>query len=206
MAQICKQLTKNPYRTSFAKGWILLSLCIGCFPPSPRFENYLKCFLQHGPQLYGPYCLERLNRTVQNGARTQPPSWLELQSTRNKSTITLEILLMDGTVKKLQIDSASTANEAVKQLSENMGLIDAFGFSLVVSIYDKIMSLGNGSEHIMDAISNCEQYAKEQGQNERKAVWKLYLRKEMFSTWYDPRQDQLAAQLIYKQVILGDDN
>lgn len=193
-------MTKNPYRTSFAKGWILLSLCIGCFPPSARFEKFLKCFLQHGPELYGPYCENRLNRTLKNGARTQPPSWLELQSTRNKSTITLEIFLMDGSVKKLQIDSASTAGEAVRQLSESMGLIDYFGFSLVISIYDKIMSLGSGSEHIMDAISNCEQYAKEQGQNERKAVWKLYFRKELFSAWYDPQQDQLAARLVYKQV------
>lgn len=92
---------------------------------------------------------------------------------------------MDGGAKKLQIDSGSTAKEAVQQLCENMGLIDYFGFSLVISIYDKIMSLGNGSEHIMDAISNCEQYAKEQGYNERKAPWKMYLRKEMFSTWYD---------------------
>lgn len=141
-----------------------------------------------------------MNRTLKNGSRTQPPSWLELQSTRNKSPITLEILLMDGGVKKLQIDSASTAKEAVQQLSENMGLIDNFGFSLVISIYDKIMSLGNGSEHIMDAVSNCEQYAKEQGYNERKAPWKMYLRKEMFSTWYDPSQDQLATHLIYKQV------
>ncbi|XP_075152273.1 myosin 28B1 [Haematobia irritans] len=203
LAQICKQLTKNPYRTSFAKGWILLSLCIGCFPPSSKFENFLRCFLQHGPELYGPYCENRLNRTLKNGARTQPPSWLELQSTRNKSTITLEIFLMDGLNKKLQIDSASTAGEAVQQLAESMGLIDAFGFSLVISIYDKIMSLGSGGEHIMDAISNCEQYAKEQGQNERKAVWKLYLRKEIFSAWYDPREDQLAARLVYKQICRG---
>lgn len=107
---------------------------------------------------------------------------------------------MDGSVKKLQIDSASTAGEAVSQLSESMGLIDYFGFSLVISINDKIMSLGSGSEHIMDAISNCEQYAKEQGQNERKAIWKLYFRKELFSAWYDPQQDQLAARLVYKQV------
>ncbi|XP_059221486.1 myosin-VIIa [Stomoxys calcitrans] len=203
LAQICKQLTKNPYRTSFAKGWILLSLCLGCFAPSSRFENFLRCFLQYGPELYGPYCENRLNRTLKNGSRTQPPSWLELQSTRNKSTITLEICLMDGAVKKLQIDSASTAGEAVQQLAENMGLLNFFGFSLVISIYDKIMSLGSGGEHIMDAISNCEQYAKERGQNERKAVWKLYLRKEIFSAWFDPRQDQLAARLVYKQICRG---
>ncbi|KAL9923426.1 myosin 28B1 isoform 1-T1 [Glossina fuscipes fuscipes] len=202
-AQICKQLIKNPYRVSFAKGWILLSLCIGCFPPSSSFEHYLRCFIQLGPQLYAPYCENRLNRTLKNGARTQPPSWLELQATRNKSTITLQVLLMDNGTQKLQVDSASTAQETVKQLTEHIGLIDSFGFSLVLVLFDKVISLGSGSEHIMDAISHCEQYAKEQGQNERKAPWKLYLRKEMFSPWYDPTADSLAVHLIYKQIIRG---
>uniref|UniRef100_A0A1A9W1S0 Myosin motor domain-containing protein n=1 Tax=Glossina brevipalpis TaxID=37001 RepID=A0A1A9W1S0_9MUSC len=202
-AQICKQLTKNPYRVSFAKGWILLSLCIGCFPPSSGFENYLRCFIQLGPALYAPYCENRLNRTLKNGSRTQPPSWLELQATRNKSIITLQVLLMDGGIKKLEVDSASTAEEAVNQLTDHIGLIDKFGFSLVLTLYDKVISLGSHSEHIMDAISHCEQYTKEQGENERKSPWKLYLRKEVFSPWYDPSKDSLAAHLIYKQIIRG---
>nr|XP_014086844.1 myosin-VIIa-like isoform X1 [Bactrocera oleae] len=203
LAQICKQLTNNPYRSSIAKGWILLSLCIGCFPPSNRFENFLRCFIQHGPMLYAPYCENRLDRTLKNGPRTQPPSWLELQATRNKSAITLNVFLSDGNMKKLQVDSASTAKEAVQQLAEHIGLLDHYGFCIVISIFDKVMSLGNGNEHIMDAISNCEQYAKEQGKNEKNAPWKLYLRKEMFCTWYDPSMDPIATYLIYKQITRG---
>ncbi|XP_072113084.1 unconventional myosin-VIIa-like [Mobula birostris] len=143
--QICKQLSECYNKNVYARGWILMSLCVGCFPPSEGFMKYLRNFLRSGPVGYAPFCKERLGRTAVNGARTEPPSYLELE----------------------------------------------------------VSSLGSGSDHIMDAISQCEQYVKRQGGQERHAAWRLLFRKEIFTPWHNCNEDLVSTDLIYQQILRG---
>ncbi|KAH8271071.1 hypothetical protein KR018_006777, partial [Drosophila ironensis] len=197
LAQICKQLYLNPNRGSYSRGWLLLSLCLSCFPPSSDFEPHLRSFMKQGTaQLHATPSLQRLERTLVNGVRSQPPSLFELQAIRVRSPLKLDIHLMDGQQRRLQVDAASTAREAVHQLCQGLGLTDTFGFGLVVSLNGKLFPLGAGQEHILDAISECEQRQVD-------APWKIYLRKEIFASWYDPCVDPKATQLIYKQILNG---
>uniref|UniRef100_T1GP66 Myosin-VIIa n=1 Tax=Megaselia scalaris TaxID=36166 RepID=T1GP66_MEGSC len=182
--QICKQLSNNPTKSSHARGWILLSLC--------RRSSWICSIFE-----------DRLKRTFNNGTRNQPPSWLELQATKSKKPIMLPITFMDGNTKTLLADSATTARELCNQLSDKIALKDQFGFSLYIALFDKVSSLGSGGDHVMDAISQCEQYAKEQGAQERNAPWRLFFRKEIFAPWHDPTVDQVATNLIYQQVVRG---
>ncbi|XP_058494755.1 unconventional myosin-VIIa [Solea solea] len=201
--QICKQLQANNNRNSYFRGWILLSLCLGIFPPSERFIRYLQSFIRSAPGGYASYCAERLRRTVMNGVRGEPPAWLELQATKTKRPMTVSVTLMDGRSINMPVDSASSSKEICQVLSNKVKLKDTFGFSLYVALYNKVWALGSGQEHLMDAISQCEQEVKRRGGQEQHAPWRLYFRKEIFTPWHDCTEDNISTDLIYKQIIRG---
>ncbi|XP_051874537.1 unconventional myosin-VIIa-like [Pristis pectinata] len=201
--QICKQLSDCYNKNVYARGWILMSLCVGCFPPSEGFMKYLRNFLRAGPVGYAPYCEERLRRTSANGARTEPPSYLELEASKTKQPMKVTVTLMSGSSYSISIDSATTANELCKALAGKTGLTDSFGFSIYIALYQKVSSLGSGADHIMDAISQCEQYVKGQGGQERHAPWRLLFRKEIFTPWHDCSEDPVSTDLIYQQILRG---
>ncbi|XP_054646683.1 unconventional myosin-VIIb [Dunckerocampus dactyliophorus] len=201
--QICKQLQDNNNRSSYFRGWILLSLCLGVFPPSERLIRYLQSFIRSAPGGYASYCSERLRRTVMNGVRGEPPAWLELQATKTKKPMVVSVTLMDGRSVNLPVDSASTSKEICQLLSNKVKLKDTFGFSLYVALYEKVWALGSGREHVMDAISQCEQEVKRRGGQEQHAPWRLFFRKEIFTPWHDCHEDNTSTELIYRQIIHG---
>lgn len=69
--------------------------------------------------------------------------------------------------------------------------------------FSQVSSLGNGLDHVMDAITECEQLVRSQGRLESTAAWKLSYQKEIFTPWYSPSNDQVATELIFRQIASG---
>ncbi|XP_073437267.1 unconventional myosin-VIIb [Dendrobates tinctorius] len=201
--QICKQVSGNNNRNSYARGWILLSLCLGCFPPTDRFMKYLQNFIRGQQIAHSSVCMKQLVRTIANGARSQPPSWLELQALKGSASLEVPVKIMTGETIIIQADSATTAKEICRNIGQKLEMKDLFGFSVYISVYDQVWSLGSGSEHLMDGISQCEQLARERGDQEKHAPWRLFFRKEVFSPWHNSSDDPVSTDLIYNQVIRG---
>ncbi|XP_072547051.1 unconventional myosin-VIIb [Salminus brasiliensis] len=201
--QICKQLTKNTNQKSCNRGWVLLSICLGIFPPTELLTKYLQSFIRRGSSEYSSNCAERLQRTLENGERNEPPCWIELRAVEKKEPMVVVVTLMDGQTLSLPADSACTSAELCQAIAQKVNLKDAFGFSLYIALYEKMWSLGCGGEHVLDAISQCEQEERRQGREEQHAPWRLYIRKELFTPWHDCTTDPFSTELIYRQIIHG---
>ncbi|KAI0983002.1 hypothetical protein GJ496_007096 [Pomphorhynchus laevis] len=203
--QVMKQLTNNNVKRSYARGWLLMAHLLSSFVPSKLLYPYVEEFIVSGPGCLSEFCLMRLTRTKANGNRREPPSWLEIHATKMKrSYIPVGVTLMDGSSKSIHLDPASNSKEVVQILSKKLGLIDNFGFSIFIAVFDKVTSLGSGTDHILDAISNCEQYCREKQRiTEKKSPWRLFFRKEIFAPWHDPTKDAVSTNLIYHQICRG---
>ncbi|XP_060754217.1 unconventional myosin-VIIa [Neoarius graeffei] len=199
--QICKQLTKNKNQRSCKQGWMLLSLCLGIFHPTELLTKYLERFIHRGPAKISSSCAERLQRTLSNGNRKEVPCWIELNAVETNKPMKVEVRLTDGRVLTLPIDSSSTSSELCSTIAQKINLKDTFGFSIYISYRDKNWSLGSAENHVLDAISQCEQEERRQGKEEKGAPWRLSFRKELFTPWHDCTSDPISTELIYTQII-----
>ncbi|CAB4007972.1 myosin-VIIa isoform X1 [Paramuricea clavata] len=203
VCQIVKQCIGNPSEVSVSRGWILLALTLGCFAPSEKLVRCLVSFFREENTEHSRFCEQLLTRTLKNGPRKQPPSYMELKAANTLHMIQLPVAFMDGTVKDIEVDAQVTGKEIRSIIAKKIGLVDQFGFSIFCAVENNVSSIGAGGDHVMDYVSQCEQFRKESGYNERSPDWKLYFAKELFAPWHDPAEDKVSTDLIYYQVIRG---
>lgn len=68
---------------------------------------------------------------------------LHLQAAKSKQPIDVSVTLMDGRTVGLHLESASTSAEICQAMAESTGLKDTYGFSLYISLYEKVQIIPN---------------------------------------------------------------
>ena len=91
--QIMKQVTNNPDPVSTVRGWQLLAICAGTYPPSKEFNPYMMYFCQkhmdfsehENEEIAKTATLvqKRIFKTQQQGPRINVPTNVEIQAVRH---------------------------------------------------------------------------------------------------------------------------
>ncbi|CAB4023868.1 unconventional myosin-VIIb, partial [Paramuricea clavata] len=201
--QLCKQVTNNPSKTSLLKGWVLISLCIGCFMPSTKVEQIVIEVMKCGPDDCASYCDQKMTRTKRNGTRKQPPNTLELQAAQQLVFPVVLVELNDGREVHIEVDSSTTARELCIDAADEMGTDHNAGYGIQIGMMGKHINLGSGSEKLMDAIWVCEQSARELGYEKDDIPWKIYYRKEVYNPLEEFLIDISWTDFAYNFVVNG---
>ncbi len=122
---------------------ILLNICVTHvkninFTILFQFLKFLRQFLKKGPDGYNAICIDKLRRTITNGARNQPPSWLELNGLKVKKSLLLRVTLMDGNDVAVPVDASTISYELCDFVATKIDLRDCFGFSLYIALSQRV--------------------------------------------------------------------
>jgi hypothetical protein len=153
------QFAKPPPREIILRAWELLAFASGSFLPSAELQKYVGAYFlanslrSDEPQIaqVAAFCLSRFSRAVyrsqQRGGggmfRLHVPSAAELALVRSgKAFMTVQVQAPDGSRHDLELDCATSANEAMALLAKRLSLQDVSHWA----IYESFVHLPGPNE------------------------------------------------------------
>ncbi|EHB10770.1 Myosin-XV [Heterocephalus glaber] len=125
--QVIKQVTGHPQPEHCARGWSLLSLFTGFFPPSTTLMPYVTKFLQDsGPsQELARRSQQHLQHTIKYGGRQRLPQPGEMRAfLKGQAVRQLLIHLPGGVDYRTNLKTFSVAGEVLEEMCGKMGITD----------------------------------------------------------------------------------
>jgi len=126
--QMIKQLTQNPNQVNEERGWKLLSVFTGSFPPSDNFAPYVAYFLLLGTERQGKigeiasFAFERFEQTMIVGARKQFPTHHELRAVMEQQSVGIVIWFKDSTQTSVMVRSQTRCDQVVQMIAKRLEL------------------------------------------------------------------------------------
>jgi len=142
--QILKQLSFNMKAESIARGWHMLCLSAGTFPPSQAFQDYLVNFIlekettKGAIQNYAKYCLRTLEGMLNSGATGFVPTIDEISAYTQRPPTLATIELVDGSVvaDELPVPPDLTAGDVANICANFLEVKDPRISNFGIFVYD----------------------------------------------------------------------
>jgi FERM central domain/RA like domain/MyTH4 domain/PTB domain (IRS-1 type) len=151
-----------------------MTLAAGCFTPSEDFLKYMLGQVQEHAELEGPMArvaklaqnvVDRLERTLQRGARNKPPSRYEVETVTQGGILLCRVFMQDDSKRTIVMDSSCTVAELIKEIFQKtrVAVDEQRAFSIYVhclQLLGEVPLALKPSEMICDVLYNCEKHAK----------------------------------------------
>jgi len=207
LCQLIKQTNENPDATSTLRGWELMAMACGLFPPSAKLEKYLLSYMrrtvEHAKDAQigkmAEYALLRAQRSLELGPRTETPTEMEIAAVRETKPVRAEVHMLDGQVITLDAESWTCIKELNDALSKRLKIKDAAPFSLFeVNSLDEERALED-DDRVLDVIAYWEREREMSKKKKDKPVFQFVYKVRLF---FDIKEDDEAAlELEYHQAV-----
>ncbi|XP_041849279.1 unconventional myosin-VIIa-like [Melanotaenia boesemani] len=141
--QIMRQMTTNGNRVSVERGWQLMWMCTGLFPPSLILRGYTQRFLETRPrEQLAADCLQRMQEISSREPRKFPPSQAEVEAIQqNSNYIYYKVHFPNDTDDLFEVTSTTTVKDLRCSIASKLKLSSPDGYGLYVKTPLKIRSL-----------------------------------------------------------------
>jgi hypothetical protein len=209
--QICKQVTNHPNLSHAIKGWELMALLLGCFPPSVSMKPFLDEFLSTGVRdeandaeikRLAQMCQQRLEKIMIFGPRSEAPSSNEIKKDQSGGMLSLKVYTLDNAFRTVDADCFTQVKEIKKAVIQKLGLSYSVPFSLFEFSKENEERILDEEVRILDVVSAWERIAKEK-KIAQIEPYRLVFKAELVLKTSDKNliEDEEALNLMYMQSV-----
>ncbi|KAK6169157.1 hypothetical protein SNE40_020262 [Patella caerulea] len=158
--QLINQTWKNQKLSAVEKGWLLMAMCLSCFPSSSTLFKYLLKYVSDvGINGYKVVCQHKALQCaniLSQLSRVYPPCYLEWMAAQRKANMALEVKFPDDVNMYGHIESWTSGELFTSHLLKMRGLPEnCHGWTVVLQNDTDFYEL-MGYDYVLDLISEME--------------------------------------------------
>mmetsp|Transcript_4376 Transcript_4376/g.7469 ORF Transcript_4376/g.7469 Transcript_4376/m.7469 type:complete len:669 (-) Transcript_4376:237-2243(-) len=164
--QLCKQLNKNPSRTSSIRGWQLFLICLTSAAPNNELMisliDFFKQFIEGKDREISCFAKETLHKcyisTQMHGSRVERPNSVEVASIMSANPMQIRIWFLDGVYITVKCDSWMVVSELELIIAQELGIMAPKYFGLYEALATGEERLLNYDDRVLDLVAQWKRF------------------------------------------------